>query len=80
MREFTIKNPLVSRIARILGGVPATAARLNITRTAIYAWKQVPSGRVLAIEAATEAAGEKVSRHEMRPDLYPLEESRSAAE
>ncbi len=30
----------------------------------------VPAERVLEIEAATEG---KVTRHELRPDLYPLE-------
>jgi DNA-binding transcriptional regulator YdaS (Cro superfamily) len=31
---------------------------------------KVPAERVLLIEAAT---GGRVSRHELRPDLYPLE-------
>lgn len=34
--------------------------------------KRVPAERVLQIERATEGA---VTRYEMRPDLYPIEEA-----
>lgn len=49
------------------------AAQLGISAMAITKWKQrrqVPAERVLAIEKATG-----VSRHELRPDIYPPEDA-----
>lgn len=43
----------------------------QISPQAVHKWVVtgiVPAGRVLAIEAATDG---RVSRHELRPDLYP---------
>lgn len=34
---------------------------------------------VLPIERATREAGNEVSRHELRPDIYPLEEAHAVA-
>lgn len=35
---------------------------------------EVPADMVLAVEAATAEEGQpKVSRHELRPDIYPIE-------
>jgi DNA-binding transcriptional regulator YdaS (Cro superfamily) len=45
------------------------ARRIGVTHTAIYKWikrGRPPAARVLAIESATG-----VSRHELRPDIYP---------
>jgi len=52
------------------GGNTGLARRLagKISPQAISQWKQVPAERVLEVEKATG-----VSRHELRPDLYPLE-------
>lgn len=49
----------------------ALAAKLGLSQPAVAKWfkrGQVPPGRVLKIEAAT---GGDVTRHELRPDLYP---------
>lgn len=48
------------------GGNTALAARLGISRPAVAQWTVCPPLRVLQIEALTG-----VSRHELRPDLYP---------
>mgnify|MGYP003645198482 CR=1 FL=1 len=40
----------------------------GITRQAISQWDEVPHNRVLSIERLTG-----VSRHVIRPDLYPLD-------
>jgi len=60
----------VKRAAAAVGGVPRLAELLNCTRQAIYQWDRVPADRVLEIE---RLAG--VSRHDLRPDLYPEEAS-----
>lgn len=54
-----------------LVGVTRLAERCGVKPPTIYGWYRVgraPAERVLAIEAAT--AGE-VSRHQLRPDIYP---------
>lgn len=60
---------LIRRAAELSGGMSALARTLGIARSAPYSWTQIPAGRVLQIEAAT---GGRLSRHAMRPDLYPL--------
>ena len=64
----------VAKAAEAVGGVTQLAKILNISRPAIYQWKRVPAERVIAIESAT---GGRVTRHQLRPDIYP--EERSAA-
>ena len=49
------------------------ALKGEITPQAVSQWKQVPAERVLDVEKATG-----VSRHRLRPDLYPAEPERAA--
>lgn len=42
------------------------AVALGITRGAVAKWKRVPAERVLAVEAYSG-----ISRHLLRPDIYP---------
>lgn len=46
------------------------ARQLGVTQATVSRWasNQVPAERVLPVEAAT---GGQVTRHDMRPDLYP---------
>lgn len=64
----------IERAANILGSQAALAGALGVTNMAVVHWKRrgIPATRVLAIERAT---GGQVSRHELRPDLYPVEVS-----
>lgn len=58
------------------GGTRAGLARLlGITMQAVGQWDEAPTGRVLEIERLTG-----VSRHDLRPDLYPRPESSELAE
>lgn len=50
------------------GGTAALARAISVTPQAISQWERVPAERVIAVE---EATGGKVSRGELRPDLYP---------
>jgi DNA-binding transcriptional regulator YdaS (Cro superfamily) len=50
------------------GGNAALAKALDISRPAVAQWQVCPPLRVLQVEALTG-----VSRHELRPDLYPAE-------
>lgn len=51
-----------------IGGMSELARRLGITRSAVHQWDRIPAKRVLEVERETN-----VSRHELRPDLYPRE-------
>jgi DNA-binding transcriptional regulator YdaS (Cro superfamily) len=42
------------------------AAGLGLNKSAVYQWKRVPASRVLDVERITG-----ISRHDLRPDLYP---------
>lgn len=51
------------------GGGAALARQLNRERQAIYQWTRVPADLVLLVEKISG-----VSRHVLRPDLYPPNE------
>lgn len=57
------------------GGASALARALKVTRSAISQWKRVPAERVLEVEKASG-----VSRHKLRPDIYPAEPAPSETE
>lgn len=67
-------EPLVNRICAALDGPAKAAKKLKITVQAIHKWKEfgVPAERVLQIERATDGS---VTRHQIRPDLYPNDEA-----
>jgi DNA-binding transcriptional regulator YdaS (Cro superfamily) len=50
------------------GRLTRLAEMLAISPAAVSQWDRVPAERVLEVERATG-----VSRHELRPDLYPVE-------
>lgn len=61
---------------KAVGGVGALARGLGISQPSVSNWQKVPAERVLAVESLSG-----VSRHVLRPDLYPGEArpARSAA-
>lgn len=58
-----------------VGGQSALARMVGRKQGHVWHWlnksRQVPAELVIPIERAT---GGKVTRHELRPDLYPVEE------
>ena len=62
----------LKRAIELCGGVTALANKIGVKQPVVSMWLQrgqVPAERVLAIETATG-----VSRHDLRPDIYPREE------
>jgi hypothetical protein len=53
---------------KICGGTLALAQAIGVSHQAVAQWKYIPAERVLAVERLTG-----VSRHDLRPDLYPRE-------
>lgn len=71
----------LKRAVEIAGGQKALADKLGVTQSTLWYWldrskKGVPAEHVIRIEAATDGV---VTRHELRPDLYPRERSEAAA-
>lgn len=61
------------RAAATFGGLAELARKLGVTPQAVDGWRsrgRVPAERVLDIERLTG-----VTRHALRPDLYPIEVS-----
>jgi len=69
----------LERAINVAGGLSRLAERLEVSPQVIVNWRKrgrVPADRVLAIESATldESGKPQVTRHELRPDLYPPEQ------
>lgn len=76
-RSLPALTPAISaldRAVRQLGGQTAMAKLLGLSQTAVWKWvnrsRPIPAEHVLKVEAATG-----ISRHELRPDIYPPTES-----
>lgn len=67
MEENATVTPKERAIAAA-GGVTRLAEAVGVSRSAVSQWPRVPANRVLAVEKATG-----VPRHELRPDIYPLD-------
>ena len=52
-------------------GVSGVARACGITSQAVSQWTRVPAGQALTVERASG-----VSRHRLRPDLYPRERAK----
>lgn len=63
MRDSALENAITAA-----GGTAALARAINVTPQAISQWERVPAERVIAVE---DASGGKVTRSDLRPDLYP---------
>lgn len=64
----TMSDTPVVRAIKGAGGLTKLAASLRISKQAVAQWEEVPPLRVLEVERISG-----VSRHELRPDLYPIE-------
>jgi DNA-binding transcriptional regulator YdaS (Cro superfamily) len=67
---MTKRDTALAHAIEVAGGPTALAKKLGVTPQAICDWKRCPPRRVIAVEAAT---GGVVTRHRLRPDLYPQE-------
>ena len=62
----------LQRAIEAAGGLTRLAERIGVSPQVVSNWRSrgIPADRVLAVERATNG---KVSRSELRPDLYPLD-------
>lgn len=70
------RKKVVVRAVEAGGGQQAVAKKLGVSYQAVQKWLNsgVPADRVLAVESATG-----VSRHELRPDIYPRDSAPNTA-
>lgn len=62
--------PIIKTAADKAGGVVKLSRAIGMNNhNSFYGWNRVPAEHVLPIERASG-----VSRHELRPDLYPAED------
>lgn len=71
-RTMLNNKEALKRAIKVVGGLAGIADPLGITMQAVSQWDEVPPRRVLAVERVTG-----ISRHELRPDLYPRENVRA---
>lgn len=64
------QNGSLADAIRAVGTAADLARKIGLTPQAVAQWTKVPAKRVIAVE---EATGGKVSRYQLRPDLYPAE-------
>jgi len=62
------RETALERAVRVVGGQAKFARLIGVTAQAVSQWDEVPPLRVLEVERVSG-----VPRHELRPDLYPLE-------
>ena len=70
-----MRDDALERAITQVGGVAALARAINVTPQAVSQWDRVPAERALAVEKATDG---KISRHDLRPDIYPLANGEAA--
>lgn len=66
-------NTAILRAVEVAGSQTRLAQLVGCSQQAVAKWivrGRAPAERVLSIEAATNGA---VTRHDLRPDLYPVE-------
>lgn len=81
MESATLLTPQQALRAaiKIVGSQAAMGRLLGVSQAAVWLWlkenKALPAEHVLAVEAATG-----ISRHDLRPDIYPREDTPSVGE
>ena len=70
-----MKKTPIDKALDAAGGQSALARALGLTQQSVHVWmkrQSIPATRVLAVEKLTG-----VSRHSLRPDIYPVERIRT---
>jgi DNA-binding transcriptional regulator YdaS (Cro superfamily) len=68
-----MRDSALSEAIRGAGGPAALGREIGVSSQAISQWERCPAERVLQVESASG-----VSRHRLRPDLYPIDDRRRA--
>jgi DNA-binding transcriptional regulator YdaS (Cro superfamily) len=63
-----MRDEALTRAIEAAGGPAKLGREIGASSQAISQWKRCPAERVIAVE---RAVGGKVTRDQLRPDLYP---------
>jgi DNA-binding transcriptional regulator YdaS (Cro superfamily) len=78
-KPLKIKNSALAKAVVVFRFQRSLATEIGVHQQSVWYWLYksgvVPAEHVLNIENATRAKGEVVTRHELRPDIYPLQEA-----
>lgn len=66
-------DDVTKRCVDAAGGLTKLAGLIGVKHQSLYSWKRIPAERVLELERLTQ-----ISRHDLRPDLYPRDEMGAA--
>lgn len=69
-----MKDPGLKKVIEAVGTQEELAQKLRVTKQAVSQWQKVPPIRVLEVEKISG-----IPRHIIRPDLYPADQSHTAA-
>ncbi|MDR3408449.1 MAG: YdaS family helix-turn-helix protein [Methylovirgula sp.] len=76
MDDSDIMRIALQEAVKVAGSQAAFARRRGVSQPTVFDWlnrmKRLPAEHVLATEADTG-----ISRYRLRPDIYPIEETRS---
>jgi DNA-binding transcriptional regulator YdaS (Cro superfamily) len=67
----------LNKAIEIAGGKVAVSEFFGIKLPAVYQWEKAPANRVLGLEELTR---KKISRHELRPDIFGAPKPRKRRE
>lgn len=73
MNTFLDSESALIKLIEIVGGQSALAKKLKIKQPSVAKWKRrgrAPSSRIVELERLSNGA---ITRHEFRPDIYPLD-------
>ena len=75
IQDMEVRDPILSHAIKSVGASGDLAAQIGISPQALSQWKRVPPLRVLDVERVTG-----ISRHDLRPDLYPRDHAPTPAQ
>ena len=78
-KTIVMETAALEKAIKIVGSQTALAEACGVKQQHVSYWlheaKRIPAEQVLSIERAT---GHQVSRHDLRPDIYPKEADNAA--
>ena len=81
-KPLKIKSQPLARAVKQHRYQSALAEAIGVKQQNIWHWLYitgvVPAEHVIKIEHATKEKGQIVTRHELRPDIYPMSEEKNA--
>lgn len=83
MRDALAPSEALKLAVKVVGGQSAAARIIGIRQQSVSEVLRrggaAPAEWCIPLERATKAAGQTISRHQLRLDVYPIEDAKSGA-